>query len=64
MATIDSNIKHLEAAFPVPRPKPTNVRHQHYSRTLEKYGLHKCGVYHFARWVAQGQAGVRDLVLS
>ncbi|KAF8416374.1 hypothetical protein EV426DRAFT_578749 [Tirmania nivea] len=64
IATIESSIQNLAAAFPPPRPKPTDVRHQHYVEAVEKYGADRCGVYHFARWVAQGQKGVKDAVLS
>ncbi|KAF8440640.1 hypothetical protein BGX38DRAFT_847991 [Terfezia claveryi] len=50
--------------FPPPRPKVSDVRHQHFEEALEKYGSGNCGVYHFARWVAIGQRGVKDPVLS
>ncbi|KAF8435609.1 hypothetical protein BGX38DRAFT_1333204 [Terfezia claveryi] len=64
ISSIESSIHHLAAAYPPPKPKPTDVRHHHYQQAVEKYGEDKCGVYHFARWVAQGQKGMKDPVLS
>ncbi|KAF8421841.1 hypothetical protein EV426DRAFT_711649 [Tirmania nivea] len=61
---VEEAIADLAIVFPPPRPKVSDVRHQHFEEVLEKYGSGNCGVYHFARWVAIGQRGVKDPVLS
>ena len=33
---------------------------QHFEEALARHGVGNCGVYHFARWVASGQRGVKD----
>ncbi|KAF8435253.1 hypothetical protein BGX38DRAFT_1333315 [Terfezia claveryi] len=61
---VEEAIADLAIVFPPPRPKVSDVCHQHFEEALEKYGSGNCGVYHFARWVAIGQRGVKDPVLS
>ncbi|KAF8445293.1 hypothetical protein BGX38DRAFT_1196070 [Terfezia claveryi] len=61
---VEEAIEDLANVFPSPRPKVSDVRHQHFEEALRKHGSGNCGVYHFARWVAIGQRGVRDPVLS
>ncbi|KAF8442589.1 hypothetical protein BGX38DRAFT_1272305 [Terfezia claveryi] len=61
---IEEAIADLAIAFPPPRPKVSDVRYQHFEEALRKHGSGNCGVYHFAPWVAIGQRGVKDPVLS
>lgn len=61
---VEEAIAYLAVVFPPPRPNNSGVRDQHFERVLRKYGAGNFGVYHFARWVAIGQNGVKDSVLS
>ena len=65
-ASVESAIAELLTVFPPPKPKTSDIRHQHLTEAVQKYeeGNCDCGVYHFARWVATGQKRMKDLVLS
>ncbi|KAF8423730.1 hypothetical protein BGX38DRAFT_1263869 [Terfezia claveryi] len=61
---VEEAIADLAIVFPPPRPKVSDVRHQHFEEALEKYGSGNCGVYHFARWVLLGKEGSKICSLS
>ncbi|RPB18659.1 hypothetical protein L211DRAFT_901738 [Terfezia boudieri ATCC MYA-4762] len=55
-ASVESAIAELGKVFPPPRPKDSDVRHQHFEKALQRHGVGNCGVYHFARWVATNRS--------
>jgi len=61
---MEEAISDLAKVFPPPKPKDSDVRHQYFEEALKKSSSGNCGVYHFARWVAIGQRGLKDPVLS
>lgn len=61
---VEGAISELENVFPPPRLKSKDVCDPHFEEVLDRHGVGNCSVYHVARWVAIGQRGVKDTLLS